>query len=181
MGIALLGNLVECVAGKPFEQYCKANIFQPLDMNNTSWFFGRLMQIKLHYSYSDSLQQCQPLGHGGFPDYPARGLHTNVQQFAHFLIAWTQQGIWSGRWVFEKDAIQTLTPDESNFEFYTWFQYATNKGELLYMHTGKAIGISSFISYNPVNKKGLIFICNGDINNGKDWRKIIDTLYNNIF
>jgi len=47
MGIALLGNLVECVAGKPFEQYCKANIFQPLDMNNTSWFFGRLMQIKL--------------------------------------------------------------------------------------------------------------------------------------
>jgi len=183
IGIALLGYLVECITGKPFEQYCKANIFQPLDMNNTSWFLREIGtdKVAMPYSYSDSLQQYQPLGYGGFPDYPAGGLHTNVQQFAHFLIAWTQQGSWSGRQVFEKDAIQTLTPDEFNLGFYTWFQYATNKGELLYMHTGKAIGISSFISYNPVNKKGLIFICNGDINNGKDWREIIDTLYNNVF
>lgn len=49
------------------------------------------------------------------------------------------------------------------------------------MHTGKAIGVSSFISYNPSNKKGLIFICNGDINNGKDWREIIDALYGYVF
>lgn len=183
MGIALLGYLAECITGIAFEQYCRINIFQPLDMNNTGWFLREIDTNKLAmpYTYSDSLLQYQPLGYGGFPDYPAGGLHTNVDQFAHFLIAWTQQGKWNGLQIFGKDAIQTLTPDEFNLGFYTWSQYATNRGELLYMHTGKAIGVSSFISYNPANKKGLIFICNGDINKGKDWREIIDTLYNTVF
>jgi len=133
------------------------------------------------YSYSDSLKQNQALGFGGFPDYPAGGLHSNVTEFAHFLMAWTIDGIWNGKIVFPKKAIQKLTPDEFDLGFYTWFQYATDKGEILYMHTGKAIGVSSFISYNPSNKKGMIFICNGDINNGKDWRSIIDTLYADVF
>lgn len=183
MGIALLGYLVRQITGRPFDQYCETHVFQPLGMNSTSWFLGGIDTGKLAmpYSYSDSLQQYQPLGYGGFPDYPAGSLHTNVEQFAHFLLAWTQQGQWNGTQVFEKEAIQKLTPDEFNLGFYTWFQYATNKGELLYMHTGKAIGVSSFISFNPGNKKGLIFLCNGDINNGKDWQEIINTLYNNAF
>ncbi|PZU82981.1 MAG: hypothetical protein DI529_13455 [Chryseobacterium sp.] len=183
MGIALLGYLVERITGKPFETYCRNEIFSPLEMNKTSWFLKEIDTSKLAmpYSYSDSLKQNVALGFGGFPDYPAGGLHSNVTEFAHFLIAWTQSGNWNGKTVFPPKAIQKLTPDEFDLGFYTWFQYATDKGEILYMHTGKAIGVSSFISYNPANKKGLIFICNGDINNGKDWRSIIDTLYGDVF
>lgn len=183
MGIALLGYLVERITGGPFEKYCKDQLFQPLGMTNTGWFLRDVNagEVAMPYSYSDSLQKYQPWGYGGFPDYPAGSLHTNVAQFAHFLIAWTQQGKWNNKQVFDSAAIQTLTPDYFNLGFYTWFQYATNKGEILYMHTGKANGVSSFISYNPNNKKGLIFICNGDIDNGKDWREIIDTLYNSAF
>ena len=183
MGIALLGYLVERITGKLFEKYCKDELFQPLGMTNTGWFLRDVNsnEVAMPYSYSDSLQEYQLWGYGGFPDYPAGSLHTNVEQFAHFLIAWTQQGKWNNKQVFDNAAIQTLTPDYFNLGFYTWFQYATNKGEILYMHTGKANGVSSFISYNPANKKGLIFICNGDINNGKDWREIIDTLYNGVF
>jgi hypothetical protein len=81
----------------------------------------------------------------------------------------------------DSTAIQILTPDDFNLGFYTWSQYAINKGEVLYMHTGKANGVSSFISYNPKNKKGLIFICNGKITKGKDWREIIDSLYQTVF
>lgn len=183
MGIALLGYLVERITGEPFEKYCREKIFRPLEMNNSGWFLKEVNRsyLAMPYRYSDSLRQYQPLGYGGFPDYPAGSLHTNVEQFAHFLIAWTQQGNWDRKQVFTKNAVQTLTPDEFNLGFYTWFQYATGKGEILYMHTGKAIGVSSFISYNPVNKRGLIFICNGDINNGKDWREMIDTLYGSVF
>ena len=183
MGIALLGYLAERITGEPFEKYCKDELFQPLGMTNTGWFLRDVDagEVAMPYSYSDSLQAYQPWGYGGFPDYPAGTLHTNVAQFAHFLIAWTQQGKWNNKQVFDSAAIQTLTPDYFNLGFYTWFQYATNKGEILYMHTGKANGVSSFISYNPTNKKGLIFICNGDINSGKDWREIIDTLYNSAF
>jgi len=183
MGIALLGYLAERITGVPFEKYCRSVLFGPLDMIHTGWFLRDVdsSKVAMPYSYSDSLQKYQPWGHGGFPDYPAGTLHTNVAEFAHFLIAWVQQGRWNNKQVLDSAAIQILTPDEFNLGFYTWSQYATNKGEILYMHTGKANGVSSFISYNPKNKRGLIFICNGDIINGKDWREIIDTLYKTVF
>lgn len=183
MGIALLGYLAERMTGEPFEKYCKKKLFGPLEMDHTGWFLHEIdsSRVAMPYSYSDSLQQYQPWGFGGFPDYPAGSLHTNVTQFAHFLIAWTQQGKWDGRQVFNDTAIQTLTPDEFNLGYHTWSLYATRKGALLYMHTGKANGVSSFISYNPANKKGLIFLCNGDLTKGEDWREIIDTLYEECF
>lgn len=183
MGIALLGYLAERITGEPFETYCKVNLFKPLDMTSTGWFLRDVDSTKLAmpYSYSDSLQRYKPWGYGGFPDYPAGSLHTNVEQFAHFLIAWTQDGKWHGTPIFDSTAIQTLTPDGFTPEFHLWFQYITRKGSKLYMHTGKANGVSSFISYNPADKKGLIFICNGDIEQGKDWREVIDTLYEQAF
>jgi CubicO group peptidase (beta-lactamase class C family) len=183
MGIALLGYLSERITGKPFNEYCKSELFQPLGMTNSGWFLKEVNidKVAMPYSYSDSLQKYQPWGFGGFPDYPAGTLHTNVVEFSHFLIAWAQQGKWNKKQVLDSTAIQNLTPSDFNLGFYTWFQYATNKGAILYMHTGKANGVSSFISYDPKSKKGLIFICNGDIVNGKDWRSIIDTLYENAF
>jgi len=183
MGIALLGYLVERITKKPFEQYCRSKLFSPLGMHNSGWFLKEVdsSRMAMPYSYSDSLQRYEPWGYGGFPDYPAGSLHTNVEQFAHFLIAWTQQGKWKGKQVFDSAAIQTLTPDDYSLGFHTWFQYATSKGTIIYMHTGKANGVSSFISYNPSNKKGLIFICNGDIEQPQDWRIMIDTLYDLAF
>lgn len=183
MGIALLGYLTERITGQPFEVYCRSKIFQPLEMNHTGWFLREIdsSKVAMPYSYSDSLQRYQPWGYGGFPDYPAGSLHTSAEQFAHFLIAWTKQGEWKGKQVFNSYAIQELTPDEFNLGFHTWFLYATRKGLLLYMHTGKANGVSSFISFSPAAKKGVVFICNGDIENGGDWREIIDALYENVF
>lgn len=183
MGIALLGYLAERLTGEPFEKYCRDKIFQPLGMRHSGWFLHEVdsSKVAMPYSYSDSLRQNQPWGYGGFPDYPAGSLHTNVTQFAHFLIAWTQHGKWNGKQVFDNTSIQTLTPDEFNLGFHTWFLYATRKGALLYMHTGKANGVSSFISYNPANKKGIIFLCNGDLTNGEDWRSLIDGLYEEVF
>ncbi|WP_164974230.1 serine hydrolase domain-containing protein [Filimonas effusa] len=183
MGIALLGYLAERITGTSFERYCKSKLFRPLEMNCTGWFLREIdsLTLAMPYSYSDSLKQNQPWGYGGFPDYPAGGLHTNVQELAHFLIAWTQQGKWGNVQVFDSKAIQTLTPDDFLPAFYTWSKYTTGHGAVLYMHTGKANGVSSFISYNPVDKKGLIFICNGDINTASDWKALIDGLYGNIF
>lgn len=60
------------------ENTVKNNIFQPLDMKNSGWFLKDMDagKVAMPYNYSDSLQQNQPLGYGGFPDYPAGRLHT---------------------------------------------------------------------------------------------------------
>ncbi|WP_374754553.1 serine hydrolase [Dyadobacter fermentans] len=38
IGFALLGYLVDRISKTPFDQYCKANLFTPLEMHNTNWF-----------------------------------------------------------------------------------------------------------------------------------------------
>lgn len=183
IGIAIIGYIVERISGKPFSVYCKENIFVPLSMNRTGWFLSEIdsQNVAMPYHYNDSSHTYQPLGHGGFPDYPSGALKTNIDELSHFLIAWTQKGKWANRQVFDSLTIQQLTPTEINLGFYVWFLCATNKSAILYCHTGSGNGISTFISYNPINKKGLIFLTNGDIDNKDDWQRMINDLYSNIF
>lgn len=85
-------------------------------MDNSGWFTQKVYQSKIAmpYGYSDSIGLYQPLGYGGFPDYPAGSLHADIEQFAHFLIVSTQQGKWDGKQVFADSIFH-------NYEFYNRF------------------------------------------------------------
>lgn len=181
MGVALIGYLVECISGMPFDQYCKQNIFTPLEMNTSAWYIKNLdtNNLAMPYDYNDSLNTFVKLGFGGYPDYPAGSLHTTASQFAHFLIAWTQDGIFKGNRVFDRDAVQLLTPDETNLGYYTWFLNGTNQGELLYNHTGGDAGVTSFIAFNPKTKKGMLFMMNSFFDSREAFKRLINLFYYN--
>lgn len=182
IGIALIGYLVERIAGEPYDKFCKKNIFEPLGMNRTAWFLRDVdsMDVAMPYHYSDSLHIYSPYGYGGYPDYPAGELRTSAEQFAHFLLAWTNHGVWNNRQVLDSSAIQTLTPADFNLGFHTWFLYGTEKGTLLYCHNGGDLGVTTFISYNPKDKKGIIFLTNGEIDSGEHFREIINGIYSRV-
>lgn len=183
IGVALVGYLVERISGESFPAFCKENIFSPLSMNNTGWYLRDVdsNKVAMPYSYSDSLHRYIPYGFGGYPDYPAGELRTTANDFAHFLLAWTNNGKWNNKKVFDSAAIQTLTPKDFDLGFYTWFLYGTDKGAIVYSHSGGDNGVTTFILYNPKNSKGLIILTNGEITTGKDFRKIIDTIYDSVF
>ena len=184
IGFALIGYLVEHISGEPFDNFCKRNIFEPLSMNRTAWFLHDLdsMDVAMPYYYSDSLQNYVPYGYGGYPDYPTGQLRTSAEQFAHFLLAWTNNGVWNNRHVFDSLSIQTLTPTDFDLGFHTWFLYGTEMGTMLYAHPGGDKGVSTFILYNPQDKRGLVFLTNGDINDDwVTWRKIINGVYSKVF
>jgi len=182
VGIALIGYLVERIAGMPFDQYCKKNIFTPLQMDNTAWFLKNLdsNQVAMPYRYSYSLNQYVKYGFGGYPDYPAGELRTSAEQLANFLIAWTQNGKFNDKQVFKGDAIQLLTPDDIRLGFYTWFLYGTDQGTILYDHNGDDNGVFTAMLFNPKNKKGVIILINGEINVLSRLRSIINTVYDSI-
>ena len=182
VAIALAGYLVEQIAGLPFDQFCKKNIFTPLQMNNTAWFLKDLdsTQVAMPYRYSYSLKQYEKLGFGGYPDYPAGELRTSVEQLANFLIAWTQDGKFNNKQVFKEDAIQLLTPDDIRLGFYTWFLYGTDQGTILYDHNGNDNGVFSAMLFNPKNKKGVIILINGEIDVLSRLRSLINTVYDSI-
>ncbi len=181
IGVALIGYLAERISGMPFDQYCKQNLFTPLEMNTSAWHLSGLdtTHLAMPYDYSDSLKKFVPLGFGGYPDYPAGTLHTTAQQFANFLISWTQDGKFKNKQVFKRTAVQLLTPNETNLGYYTWFLNGTNKGELIYNHTGGDNGVMSFIAFNPKTKKGMVFIMNGSLNSRDEFKKLINLIYYN--
>ena len=180
VGFALLGYLVQQIDGMPFDQYCKKNIFAPLQMDNTAWFLKDLdsNQIAMPYRYNDSLKQYVKCGYGGYPDYPAGELRTSAEQLANFLIAWTQNGKFDDKQVFKSDAIQLITPDDIRLGFYTWFLYGTDQGTILYDHNGGDNGVFTAILFNPKNKKGVIILVNSEIDVLSRLRSIINTVYN---
>ena len=182
VGIALAGYLVEQIAGMPFDQYCKKNIFTPLQMDNTAWFLKDLdsNQVAMPYRYNDSLKQYVKYGFGGYPDYPAGQLRSSAEQLANFLIAWTQNGKFNDKQVFKGDAIQLLTPDDTRLGFYTWFLYGTEQGTILYDHNGNDNGVFAAMLFNPKNKKGVIILCNGEVDVLSRLRSIINTVYDSI-
>jgi CubicO group peptidase (beta-lactamase class C family) len=181
VGIALVGYLVERISGMPFDQFCKQRLFIPLEMNHTAWFLKDLdsNRVAMPTAYSDSLKRYLNLGYGGYPDYPAGELRTSISDFAHFLIAWTQNGNFKGKQVFKNSVIQKLTPVDYDLGFYTWFLFATDKGRILYMHTGGDNGVLTFIGFSPSTKRGIIILMNGVIDNNEQFKKLINTIYDN--
>jgi CubicO group peptidase (beta-lactamase class C family) len=190
IGFALLGYIVECVTKQSFDQYCKKNIFGPLDMLHTAFFLRDLDTnlIAMPYHYSDSLHQFIAYGQGGFPEYPAGLIRTPAEELAHFLIAWTSNGKWQNRQIFDSTLIQVFTPSDIRVGCYTWNIFAIptkDKPIIMYGHTGGDNGSNTIMAYQPDDKKGFILFSNGDFNgrnatNVKNMLELVTAIYESI-
>ena len=125
-------------------------------MSHTAWYVKDLdtNTVAMPYHYSDTLGRYIAYGHNGYPDYPAGTLRTSAEQFAHFLIAWTSNGIWQDRQVFDSTAIQKFTPNDVSLGSYTWFFFPAPsppfpKLRVIYGPDGVDNGVSTFIGFEP--------------------------------
>lgn len=106
IAFALIGYLVEKIARVDFSKYCKEKIFDPLEMNNTSWHLRGLDTAKVIYGYSfspqDSIPNYKKIEHFGEPGYPAGMLRTTLEDFARFICVIMNNGRYKDK--------QLLTP-----------------------------------------------------------------------
>jgi len=82
----LVGFLVEEISHQSFAQYCEDNIFQPLQMNETSWFLAGLDTTHIAMPYHWNGSGYTPYGFFGYSDYPAGQLRTSVDQLSIIFI-----------------------------------------------------------------------------------------------
>ena len=72
IAVALIGLLVEEISNQSFNEYCKENIFYPLQMDNASWFLSEinnLDQVALPYKIiGGSGNSCYEIGCGIYDD-----------------------------------------------------------------------------------------------------------------
>jgi len=91
-GFSLLGFLIEEISGISYPDYCRQYIFDPLCMEETSFFFSEVDTNNVAMPYSYASGEYVPYGYYSIALYPSALLKTNVEELSRFLIAYTGRG-----------------------------------------------------------------------------------------
>jgi CubicO group peptidase (beta-lactamase class C family) len=159
----LVGYLVERVTGRPFNDFCRDEIFAPLGMDSTGWLLSDIDTSRLATPYIN----LEPLPFYSFATYPDGTLRTTVTEYARFLFA-----------TFEEDAdARVLTPEtvkvmlepqaDEGRQRLTWYSNVIDqmmidsRGEPLLGHSGGDPGVSTLAVYNRERRTGLVLAVNG--------------------
>lgn len=161
LGFALLGYIVERVAGVPFHQFTKDNIFVPLGMNQTSWRLAELPLEKLAMPYDENNQ---PFGHYTFADYPNGGLFTTVNDLSKFLRAFANGGAWNGARILTQMNVNEMLkihyPAIAPYQGLAWGREAFYAAGKLWGHLGAERGVATLMFFDQNNQSGVIALMN---------------------
>lgn len=165
-GYALLGYLAERISGESFPEYCKTNIFVPLQMEHTTWLLEDtdISRLAVPYDESDNA-----LPHYSFATYPDGALKTTPEEYAHLLIAMMNDGQYKNKTILQPQTVaEMLTPVAREGKQALAWDYAVleelmlgkvNDGVII-GHTGGDPGVCTMAVFNPDNKTGLVIFMN---------------------
>jgi CubicO group peptidase (beta-lactamase class C family) len=182
--------LVEVISGQPFNDYCKENIFIPLDMFNTSFSLIDLnvenAAIPYHYQTSGTHRRYD---HHRILHYPAAGLRTTINDLSHFLIAHMNGGVYKGIRILEEETVDMMQTIQSSIENYIWYGLGWRIWKVFGIekysgHTGDFTpGFSTTMKIRIRDNCGIIFFVNADRmqNNQEDGNKAVTMIQNLLF
>ena len=136
VAFGLVGYLVEQISGELFTDYCREHIFEPLDLNETSWYLADidLSRHVVPYTYveGDEIRSptwggrplgvilegsgsTVPVGDGhhascayNHPNFPDGFLRTSVRQLSRFARAYLNGGILDGQRILRERTIREM-------------------------------------------------------------------------
>jgi len=193
VGYGVLGLIVEQMSGKPFNQFCKENIFSPLGMKDTGWFINEIDNSRhakptiyitaenkksisefeniLSEFNESKINYFQTTCLYSFPNYPDGLLRTSTKDLSKFLIAILNNGENNNNKILNSATINMmLTPQiEGNKKQGLCLSYTGF--ENVWGHGGDGPGIQAGMYFNPDLKIGLIMLQNSNEGNRTDLLK----------
>ncbi len=169
-GYVLLALIVEKVSGMPFHKFMEANIFKPLEMNNTLVYDESAPKIEnraVGYNQSGELDDYEIFTTG------AGGIFSTIDD----LFLW-DQALYSEKLIRESTLEEAFTRaklnnGESINYGYGWGVSGKDRRKVV-QHSGGLNGYRTFIKRNLYNKSGYIILTNhGDASEN---RAIMDAL-----
>lgn len=166
IGFSIIAYLVEILSGQNFNEYCKENIFEPLEMH-TSGFRLRdhdLDDIAVPYEYKNGRYFRHP-HYGIHILYPAITLRTTIEEFSHFIIAHMNGGVWNDVRILEEETVELMhTPHFSHGDKYNyglgWTTSDPPNGKKTYGHSGGYVGVLDYVTIIPEDGIGVIIFSN---------------------
>jgi CubicO group peptidase (beta-lactamase class C family) len=101
----LMGLIVEQISGMDYRDYCRENIFEPLEMFNTAYRLGYFNQEILVTPYFNNNTPMYPFSSR---HYPAGFLNCDLEDFAHFMIACLNFGEYKGNRILERASFEKM-------------------------------------------------------------------------
>ncbi len=118
-GINTLGRIVEIVSGRPYAQFLRERLLEPLGMNETTFWPAGGLKARLATSYGprgDAGLEPVPIYflQGELDDtkrtaFPAGGLFSTAPDYARFLQMLLRGGEWGGRRILSAEAVAQMT------------------------------------------------------------------------
>jgi CubicO group peptidase (beta-lactamase class C family) len=156
VGICVAAYLVEALSGMEFRAYCKAHIFDPLEMNSTSYNYGDLNQEKIALLYDNR-------GHGTphLDDrvYAAGGVKSTVNDLMRFALCYLHKGVYAGERILSETSIDQLLAlhNPASGRCLAWQAY----GGGWFGHLGGLeLGAATTLFIHPERKVGFIIFTN---------------------
>ena len=175
VGYEILGLIIEEVSGRSFEAYMKSNIFDPLAMTDTTFY------------YPDVPEHLRTVGHHGqthrrpIDDYPynrrhapSSTLNTNVEDLARFVLALLNGGELDGARILENATLDDMwrprwTEQESPLRASaTGWVVEDFNGHRMVRHFGSDDGFRSALLIFPDDQSALFLVTNDETTPTRD-------------
>jgi CubicO group peptidase (beta-lactamase class C family) len=195
VAFGLLAILVEKLSAQDFEEYCQANVFQPLEMYNTSWYIKNI-DISTHAIPYTWVENGKPRGpswggrllgvirEGGptwenvdspdghvpncfynHPNFSDGFLRCSVSQLSQYVQCYLNKGAYKEKRILEEDTLDTMLTKRNLNVGLCWQEKELTDGGLVWGHLGNDPGINNLLLFDP--KKGIGTVILANTNMGK--------------
>ena len=178
-----VGYAIELQSGKPWEQFVRERILQPLEMKSTAYTISDLVKQPEHgVGFTERRDSSDLYGIPYNTDIegvaPCGAIVSNIDDLSHWLIALMNDGKYKGRQVLPSDVLkQTMQPaiglpntaaeqrgywELLNAAYGMGRQTASYRGHLMTFHGGDLAGFHSQVSFMPKEHVGVIVFVVGN-------------------
>ena len=178
-----VGYIIELKSSKTWENYVRENIFEPLDMNTSTYTISDMLKLPDHgvpyREKRDSFELYQiPYYEDTEGVAPAGAIISNINELSHWLVALMNDGNYQGKQVLPPNVLKaTMQPaiglpnalgealgywEVLNPDYGMGRQTASYRGHLMTFHGGDLPGFHSQVSFLPNEKIGVIVLVIGD-------------------
>ena len=174
---AAVGYLIELQSGKTWEQFVKERIFDPLQMNSTSYSIADMLKRpEFGVGFTERRDSFELYRIPYYEDIsgvaPCGAIVSNIEDMSHWLIALMNQGKYDGKQVLPAEVLKatsqpTIALPNTALETRGWSevlnaaygmgrQTASYRGHLITFHGGDLPGFHTQVSLMPQDHIGVI-------------------------
>lgn len=185
LGIYIIGQALQRVAGEPYTQYMQEHVFAPLGMQNTGWEYTEAMKPHRAVGYTpaqaDGSRQIAPLFVPGDFGVSAGGIQSSVRDMARFLSLQFCDGPAGGPQVLGGTTLREMRSSLVPAPNWMWGygigweveRYPAHNG---ICHSGGTLGFAGKVRAVPDLKLGFVVLINQDTETDELSRKAVELL-----